>query len=175
MSAKGKCSYPNLRWRPETETTAKKYFAVFTHLIHKACHILSTLYQSVSLPPSSSPSLLIFATSSLPIKNISTSVSSSELDIQHFLKPFTITFGEMHCHVIVIHTDYIIHLYFLVDTLTCSHKEDSQFFPQMVSVVLRIFNMYVADFWVVSVVWSVWIHVFLNGFVDWSRFYFWVL
>jgi len=27
------------------------------------------------------------------------------LDIQHFLKPFTVTSGQMNCHAVVIHFD----------------------------------------------------------------------
>jgi len=46
----------------------------------------------------------------------------------------------------------------------------------MVSVVLGILNTRVLDCCVVSVFWSVWVHVPVCGFkfVCWSRFYFWV-
>ena len=60
------------------------------------------LYHSMSLPPSpqsvpSSPShsLLTFPSSSLPFHNISSSVSSTALDVQHFWKPFTVTSDEI--------------------------------------------------------------------------------
>ena len=81
-----------------------KYFTSnCIHLIHKACQILSIyLYQlgslspsSHSFPSSSSHSFLIFPSSSLPFLNIS--VSSTALDVQHFLKPFAVTSGEKHC------------------------------------------------------------------------------
>jgi hypothetical protein len=36
-------------------------------------------------------SLLTFPSSSLPFRNIISSVSSSALDVQHFLKPLTVT------------------------------------------------------------------------------------
>jgi len=75
----------------------KKYFTItFIHLIHKACPHSVFLYHIVSLSPSSqsvlsSPlhPLLIFPTSSLPFHNISSSVLSTALDIQHFLKLFS--------------------------------------------------------------------------------------
>ena len=38
---------------------------------------------------------------------ISLSVTSTALDIQHFSKSFTVTSGEMHCHAITMHIDYI--------------------------------------------------------------------
>jgi hypothetical protein len=77
------------------------------------------------VPSSSSHSLLTFPSSSLPFHNISSSVASTVLRIQRFLKPFTVTSGEIHCHAVVIHVDLIIHLYFVVykPTWTC----DSQF------------------------------------------------
>jgi hypothetical protein len=43
--------------------------------------------------------------SSLPFHSIALSVSSTALDIQHFLKPFTVTSGEKYCHAVMIHTD----------------------------------------------------------------------
>jgi hypothetical protein len=79
------------------------------------------------------------------------------LHIQHFLRPFTVNSGEMCSHAVMIHIDYIIHLYFLVYKFTRTHKH-SQFSPQMVLVVLRILNTCVLDFLIVSVVWLVWVH-----------------
>ena len=81
------------------------------------------LYQLVSRSqsvPSSSSSPLSFA-----------------LDIQKKLKPFAS--GEMRCHSLMIHTDHIIYLYFLVDKLT-SIQEDSQFSPDILFVALKILN-----------------------------------
>jgi len=128
-------------------------------------------YQSVSLSPfsqsvpsSSSHSLLTFPSTSLPFRNMSSSVLSIPLDIQHSLKSFTVTSGEVHCHAVMIHTDWIIHLYFLVCKLTWTHEEDSQFSPQMVLVVLRILNTSVLDFCVVPLVWSARVHGFFFVF-----------
>jgi hypothetical protein len=73
--------------------------------------------------------LLIFPTSSLPFHNISSCIA---LDIQHFLKPFTVTFGKMHCLAVMIHD-----LCFLVYKLTWIH-EDSPFSPHVVLMGLRI-------------------------------------
>jgi hypothetical protein len=70
----------------------------------------------------------------MPFHKISLLVPSTALDKQHFLKPFTVTSGEMCYHVITIHTDYILQFYFLFYKLTWTH-EDSQFSPQ---IVLRI-------------------------------------
>jgi len=137
------------------------------------CHGLSPSQQSV--PSSFSSPLITFPSSSLPFRGIS-SVPSIQLDIQHFLKPFTDTSGEMCCHAVIIHTDWIIHSHFLVYKLTWTH-EDSPFSPQMILVVLRILSTCVLDFCVVSVVWSVGVHdsFLCFKFVDCSRFYFWVL
>ena len=112
-SAKGKCTYPNLKWHTKNKMSAKKkYFYInFTQLIHKACQILTTFHQSVSLSPSSqsmpsssSHSLLTFPSSSLPFHHIS-SVPSIVLEIQHFLNPFILISGEMHCHAVMIQSD----------------------------------------------------------------------
>jgi hypothetical protein len=46
-----------------------------------------------------------------------------------------------------------IHLYFSVYKLTWNH-EDPQYYPQMVSVVLRIVNTCVLNFCVASAIWS---------------------
>ena len=89
----------------------QKYLTInFTHLIHKArqiqfpftnqCHCL----HSQLVPSSSSHSLLTFQSSSLPFHNVSSSslssssVSSNACDINHSLKPFTITSDELPHH-----------------------------------------------------------------------------
>ena len=95
-----------------------------------------------------------------PIPQISSSVPSIPLDTQHFLKPFTVTSSEMCCHAVLIHIDWIIHVYFSVHKITWTNEEDSQFSPWILLVVLRILNTYVVVFCVVSVVWSVWVHGF---------------
>jgi len=99
---------------------------------------------SQSLPSSNTHSHLRFTSSSLPFHNILSPVSPITLDIQHFLKPFTVTTGEMYCYAAMIHIDYIIHSYFLVYKLTWIHEEDLQFSPQMVVVVSL--SIYVLDF-----------------------------
>jgi hypothetical protein len=45
----------------------------------------------------------------------------------------------MYCHAVIVHTDEIIHLYFLVYQFTWTHEEDWQV-PQMVLVELIIFK-----------------------------------
>ena len=103
--------------------SAKKI--IFYHYFHtlntQSMSYSINLYQSVSLSPSShsvssssSHSMLKFPPSSLAYYNISPPVSSTATDVQHFLKPFTVSSDEMLCHAVMIHVDYIIHLYFLV-------------------------------------------------------------
>jgi len=118
---------------------------------------------SQAVPSSSSHSLLTFPSSSLLFHNISSSVPSTALGIQHS-KFFTMTSGETHSHAVMIHFDQIIHSYFLVCKLSWSHEEALQYSPQMVLVVLWISNMCVLYFFVVSVVWSVWVYVCFCGF-----------
>jgi hypothetical protein len=68
----------------------------------------------------------------------------------------------------MIHTDWIIHLYFFVCKLSWTCEEDSQFSPQLVLVaMLRFWNTSVLDFCVVSVIWSVWVHGSFYGFNLW--------
>jgi len=147
---------------PKNKTSAKKNLLLFRTLNTQSMSYSICPYQSVSLSPSSqlvpsscSHSLLTFPSSSLPFHNISSSVLCTALDIQHFLKPFTVTSGEMSCHVDMMHFDRILHVYFLFYKLTWTH-EDSQFSPQM---VLRL---KICVF--VSVAWSVWVHGSLCGF-----------
>ena len=49
---------------------------------------------------------LTFPTSVMPFHNISSSVPSTALHIQHFLTPLAVTPGELHCHAVVIHLVY---------------------------------------------------------------------
>jgi hypothetical protein len=56
---------------------------------------------------------------------------------QNLLQPFTTTFCEMRCHVVIIRSDETLHLCFLVYKLTLTH-EVSQFCLQMVLIVPRI-------------------------------------
>jgi hypothetical protein len=68
---------------------------------------------TVIMPLFSSHPLLKFPFPSLSFHNIS-SVPFITLNVQHVLKPFTVTSGEMHCHAAMIYIDKIIHVYFLV-------------------------------------------------------------
>ena len=103
------CIYPNLSWPPKIKCLLKKYVTVtYIHFIHEACQILLPLPISVTVSTSTVSAfifltLLIFPFSSLPFHNISSSVPSLALGIQHFLKPFTVISNEMA--VIMIHTD----------------------------------------------------------------------
>jgi len=123
MSAKGKCIYPNLRCPCKSKTCVKKNILLLIAYVYYT-HSMSDstcLYQSVplspssqSVPSSSSHSLQTFPHSSQSFHSISSSVPTIPLHIQHFLKPFTVTSGEMRYHATMIHTDHIIHLHFLV-------------------------------------------------------------
>ena len=115
MSAKGKCIYPNLRQPSKNKMSSKKqYFTInFIHLTQKVCQILSNFTNQCRYfhiyshcLQCSSCSLLTFLSSSVPFHSITSLVPSVALVIQHFLKPFTFTFGEMRCHAIT-YTHYI--------------------------------------------------------------------
>ena len=92
MSVKGNCIYPSLRQPPKNKMSAKKkYFTInFMQLIHKACQILSAFTNKCQY---------------FHLRCHSTSVPSTALDIHHFLEHFTVTYGEMHCRVVMIHID----------------------------------------------------------------------
>ena len=114
MSAKGKCICPNLRQLRKNKSLLKIFFFCSLPPTLNTQRMLDSiyLYQSVSLSPpsrsvpsSSSHSLLTFQSSLPSFHNLSSSVSSNTLDIQHFWKPFTVTSSEMHCHAVTIHTD----------------------------------------------------------------------
>jgi len=77
----------------------------FIHLIHKACQHCTTqchCHHLQSVPSFPSHSLLTFP-SSLPFYNVSPSVSYFALNVEHFLKPFTVTSGDLCCHAVMIH------------------------------------------------------------------------
>ena len=105
------------------------------------CQSVSLFPPSQLVPSSSSHSPLMSSSVSLPF-HISSSISSTVLGIRQ-------------CHAVMIHIDWITHLYFLFCKLTWTHEEVIQFSPQMVWMVLRILNMCVLVLCVVSVVWSV--------------------
>jgi hypothetical protein len=138
-SAKGKFSYPNLRRSSRNKTSAKKNI-----LLLMACQILSTFTNQchcLHLHSQSffqlSHTISISPFSSLPLHNIS-SVPSILLDIQDILKPFVFTSSKTSCHAVMIHTDWILHLYTFINLLEPMKK--IQFSPQIVLVVLRILN-----------------------------------
>jgi len=107
--------YPNLR----NNTSAKKNILVLLGTLNaQSIPDSICVYQSALLSPSSrsvpSPSLhslLTFPSSLMPFHNISSSIPSSALDIQHFFKSFTVISGEMHCYAVMIHTNQVLHLY----------------------------------------------------------------
>jgi hypothetical protein len=57
------------------------------------------------------------------------------MDIQHFLKPFTVTSDEMRHHAIMIHTKYCIYISWFIKLL---ESMKIQFPLRMILVVLRI-------------------------------------
>jgi hypothetical protein len=132
------------------------------------------------VPSSSSHSLLTFPSSSLQFHNTSSSVLSTTMDIQHFLKPFTITSDEMCYRAVMIYIDWIIQLYFLAYKLTWTLDENSQYSPKIMLVVLRILNTCVPDlllflwsdqseFMALFMVFNLWIS---SGFIFESGSYF---
>ena len=172
MSAKGKFSYSNLRRSPRNKTSAKKNI-----LLLMACQILSTFTNQCHCLHLHSQSFHLSHTistspfSSLPLHNIS-SVPSIPLHIQDFLKPFVFTSSETSCHAVMIHTDWIIHLYFLVYKLAWTHEEDSVFSTDCVSGVKNfkyMFRTYIlclwsdqSEFMVLFIVFNLWI---CSGFI----------
>jgi len=102
MSAKGKCMYPNLKWTSKNNTSVKMKYLLLHTLKHKAMSDsmhLNLLLSPLSVPSCSSHSLLTFLSSSLPIHNVSQSVPSTVLDIQHFLKFFShFRWDVLSCH-----------------------------------------------------------------------------
>jgi hypothetical protein len=103
-SAKGKNIYPNLQMTPKNKMSAKKkYFTIiFIRILHKACQILSAFtnwYYSVHLQ--SVPFVFLFI--AIPRHIIISPIHC--VGYTALLKPFTVTFGEMHCHAVMIHTD----------------------------------------------------------------------
>ena len=153
----------NLSWPHKTKTSAKKkYFAInFIHLIHKARHILSTFTNQCHCLNLHSQCLYLPHTPNTPTlftaipQHVVILIHCSGY-IQHFLQPFTVTSGEMHCCAVNDRHWLNNILYFWV--------------------VLRILNTCVLDFCVASLVWSLWARGSFYGFwfVVLSRFYFWV-
>jgi len=102
----------NLRRPLKNETSAKKkYFTVnIVHLIHRAYHMLSTfINQCHCLHFTVSAFIFLTFTPNIPI--LFTAIPQHIIGIIHctgytaVLKSFTITSGEMCCHVVMIHTD----------------------------------------------------------------------
>ena len=102
----------NLRQLPAPKLSAKKkYFASnFIHLTQNHVRFYPLLPISV-IVFSFRVSALIFLTLTPNIPNLFIAIPQHiiispihAVDIQHFLKTFSITFGEMHCHAVMIHT-----------------------------------------------------------------------
>jgi len=100
-----------LRQLPKKRMSAKNVYFItnFIHFVHKGCQVLSTLVISVTVCIFTVSTFifltLTFPSPSLPFHNIPLSFPPMALDIPHFLKSFTVSFCEMHCHVIMIHID----------------------------------------------------------------------
>jgi hypothetical protein len=77
--------YLNIRWPSKYKICWNKHFIII-------------------MPLFSSHPLLKFPLTSRSFHIIS-SVPFITLNIQHILKPFTVTSGEMHCHAAIIHID----------------------------------------------------------------------
>ena len=114
-SAREKCIYQNWSLPTKNKTMSKEklfYYYVHTLNIHSMSDSIC-LYQSVSLSASSISALIFFTilkfpSSSLPYRNISSSVWSIALDIKHFLKPSTVISGKIRCHAVMITKYYYI-------------------------------------------------------------------
>ena len=76
-----------------------KFHTPNTHIMSHSVH----LYQPASLSPSSQSVPSSPPHSPLTFHNIPPSVPSTIFDIQHFLKPFTVTSVQMCCHAVMIH------------------------------------------------------------------------
>jgi len=72
-------------------------------------------------------------------------------------------------------TKYYIYISWFINLLEPINIHN--FSPQMVYMVLRVFNTCVLVFCVVAMVWPVWDHGSFYGFqfVDWFRYYFYAL
>jgi len=108
-SAKGKCIYPNLRWPPpKNKTSVRKLHTLSTQSLSDSiyftnqCHCLHHQSQCLHLTHTFS---LTSSPSSLSFCNIWSLVPSTAKDIQHYLKLFTVTCGEMCFHAILIHIE----------------------------------------------------------------------
>jgi len=168
MGARRKYFYPSLRRPPKNEMYGKtNYLTInFVHLTHSAGRPLPiTVTLSIF-----TVSAFIFLTLTPNIPILFTAIP------QHIISPidctgYTRLLKTLHDHfwwdVLPCHYDPCwpnTTFIFLVYKLTWTHEEDAQFSPQMVLVVLRIWNVCVLDLCVVSVVWSVRVH---GSFMAW--------
>jgi hypothetical protein len=148
----------NLRQPPKNKTSSKKksFTVIFIHLIHKAHQIPYTFtnqHRCVHLH-SQCHRLPTHSHSHPPVHNVSTSVSTTAIDVQHFIKPFTVTSGKMCSYPIMIHTDWkYIYISWFINLLEPMRIHN--FCPQ---IVLSILNTHVQDFCDVFMVLSVWVH-----------------
>ena len=107
----GKMYLPKSKTTPKNNMYPKKNILLFfAYLIDKACQILSTFPKQCHCLHLYNLGLHLPYTHSYNTPKLFTAiphhhyVPSTALDIHHFLKPFTVTSGEMHCHVVMIHT-----------------------------------------------------------------------
>jgi hypothetical protein len=151
VSAKGKCIYSNLRWPPKIKHIIKKNITInYTHLIHKARQILSTLLITVTV----TVSVFVFLTLTPNIPILFPVIPQHTIISLIRCIGYTSLFKTPDNHLwwdalpCYYGLHWLIHLHFLVYTLTWTH-DNSQFSPQM---VLRI---YIHVFWIsLSCLWS---------------------
>jgi hypothetical protein len=101
----GKMSLLKSQDLPKTKCLLKTFYCYLRTLNTQNMSHSMYLYHSVSLSPSSQSGPSPSSHSLLTFHHISSAVPSTALDIQHFLKPFKVTCGEMHCHAVMIHND----------------------------------------------------------------------
>ena len=106
----------DFNWRKPHKTKMSSKQKNFTinciHLLHKVCQILSTFTNQCHCLHLHSQCLhLLTLTPNIPIlftvipQHINIISLIHCIGYTHFLKPFTVTPSEMHCHAIMIHTD----------------------------------------------------------------------
>jgi len=110
MSAKGKCIIQIEDDPPEIHLLKEIFYYWICTLNTQSTSDSICCYQTASLSPSSQP---VSSSSSHPLL----SVSYIALDLQHFLKPLTVTSGEMCRHAFMIPTKYYIYISWFIKLL----------------------------------------------------------
>ena len=116
------------------------------------CHCVHLHIQYLHLPGTN---FLTFPSFSLPFHNISSSVPSNALDIQHFYKPFPVTTDEMLFHAVInqqLNNTFVLLVLwtYLIPWRFTIFSTDS------VNGVQNLSTCFVV-FYIVSVVWSIWV------------------